>query len=204
MTSRAIRPTPELLAMGYVRWFDPLYAYVSRHVADRHVRERIVREVLAENLDLLVGRRPEASGASRLRTAANRLIAEVMTGEEPIRSLPHGLACASAHPRCRGPETMNHRLIPPTADLLADGYDRWSDPLYAYVSRSVAGRQVRERIVSEVLSENLDLLVGRREGAAEVSRLTAAADRLIADAVTDANLFLDRRRLERSERQRPR
>ena len=94
--------------------------------------------------------------------------------------------------------------IPMTSELFADGYERWSDPLYAYVSRSVAGRQVRERIVREVLSENLDLLVGRREEAAEVSRLEASADRLIADAVTDADLFLDRRRLERSSRQRPR
>ena len=92
----------------------------------------------------------------------------------------------------------------PTPELLADGYARWSEPLYAYVSRSVAGRQVRERIVREVLAENLDLLVGRRGEAAEVSRLTASADRLIADAVTDADLSLDRRRLERSARQRPR
>ena len=54
----------------------------------------------------------------------------------------------------------------------------------------------------EVLSENLDLLVGRREEATEVSRLQAAADRLIEDAITDADLFLERRRIERSERQR--
>jgi hypothetical protein len=68
------------------------------------------------------------------------------------------------------------------------------------VSRSVAGRQVRERIVREVLSENLDLLVGRREEAMEVSRLQASADRLIADAITDADHFLERRRMARSER----
>jgi len=77
--------------------FDPLHAYVSRYVADRHVRERIVREVLSENLDLLVGSREEASEVSQLRTAANRLIAEVMTGEALIRRLPQGLA--SVHGR---------------------------------------------------------------------------------------------------------
>jgi hypothetical protein len=38
---------------------------------------------------------------------------------------------------------MTDRTLSTTADLFADGYDRWSDPLYAYVSRSVAGRQVR-------------------------------------------------------------
>jgi hypothetical protein len=99
---------------------------------------------------------------------------------------------------------MTTRPLATIAELFADGYARWSEPLYAYVSRSVAGRQIRERIVRQVLAENLDLLVGRREEAAEVSRLAAAADRLIADAVTEADRFLDRRRLERSERQRPR
>jgi hypothetical protein len=98
---------------------------------------------------------------------------------------------------------LTYRAIPTPADLLADGSDRWSDPLYAYVSLSVAGRGTRERIVREVLSENLDLLVGRRQEEMEVSRLQASADRLIADAVTDADLFLERRRKERAERRRP-
>ena len=85
--------------------------------------------------------------------------------------------------------------------MFAEGYARWSEPLYVYVSRSVAGRQVRERIVREVLTENLDLLVGRREQALEVSRLTATADRLIADAVEAADMFLERRCEERAARQ---
>ena len=95
---------------------------------------------------------------------------------------------------------MTERFVPAIsspAELFAEGYARWCDPLYAYVSRSVAGRQVRERIVREVLAENLDLLVGRREEASEVSRLTATADRLIADAIEEAYGFLERRRLER-------
>jgi hypothetical protein len=92
--------------------------------------------------------------------------------------------------------------IPTPADTFAAGYERWSDPLYAYVSRHVAGPQVRERIVREVLSENLDLLIGRRAEALEVSRLTASADRLIADAVEDAELFLARRRQETLSRKR--
>jgi hypothetical protein len=93
--------------------------------------------------------------------------------------------------------------IPATPELFTEGYERWSGPLYAYVSRHVAGRQARERIVREILSENLDLLMGRREEASEVHRLTASADRLIADAVVEADLFLDRRRQERLSRQRP-
>jgi hypothetical protein len=82
--------TAELLAKGYQRWFDPLHAYVSRHVVGRHVQVRIVREVLSENLDLLVGRRDQASEISRLKATANRLIAEVLTGEDVSRSLLHG------------------------------------------------------------------------------------------------------------------
>jgi hypothetical protein len=74
--------TAELLAKGYERWFDPLHAYVSRHVTGRQVQVRIVREVLSENLDLLVGRRDEASEIRRLKATANRLIAEVLTGED--------------------------------------------------------------------------------------------------------------------------
>ena len=94
-------------------------------------------------------------------------------------------------------------VIAGPADLFAEGYARWSYPLYAYVSRSVAGRHVRERIVREALTKNLDLFVGRRALASEVSRLTATADRLIADAVEEAHRFLERRRLERLARQRP-
>jgi hypothetical protein len=111
-------------------------------------------------------------------------------------SLPKALAEAS--------EDSFVPAIPTTAELFAEGYERWSDPLYAYVSKRVAGRQVRERIVREVLSQNLDLLVGRREEMSEASRLMTSADRLIADAVADADLFLDRRRQERSSRQRRR
>ena len=110
------------------------------------------------------------------------------------RSLSEPLAQASTD--------SSVRAVPAT--LFAAGYELWSDPLYAYVSKRVAGRQVRERIVREVLSQNLDLLVGRREEMSEASRLMTSADRLIADAVTDADLFLDRRRQERSSRQRPR
>jgi len=91
--------------------------------------------------------------------------------------------------------------IPLPAELFAEGYARWCDPLYAYVSRSVAGRQARERIVREVLTENLDLLVGRREEGLEVRRLAATADRLIADAIEEADVFLERRREEREARQ---
>ena len=87
-TVRSIPSTTELFASGYQRWFAPLHAYVSRHIEARQVRERIVREVLSENLDLLVGRRDAASEIRRLEATANRLIAEVLTGED----MPHASA----------------------------------------------------------------------------------------------------------------
>jgi hypothetical protein len=71
----AAREAP--LAEGYERWFGLVYDYVSCYVAVRPVRERIARQVLAENLDLLVGRREESVERLRLATTANRLIAEV-------------------------------------------------------------------------------------------------------------------------------
>jgi len=80
--ARSIPSTTELLATGYQRWLAPLHAYVSRHIEARQVRERIVREVLSENLDLLVGRRDADSEINRLEATANRLIAEVLTGED--------------------------------------------------------------------------------------------------------------------------
>jgi len=86
----ALPTTAELLANGYQRWFDPLHAYVSRHIPSRQVRERIVREVLSENLDLLVGRREEALEICRLKATANRLIAEVLTGEDLVRTHLYG------------------------------------------------------------------------------------------------------------------
>ena len=111
------------------------------------------------------------------------------------RSLPEALGHAPTNPL--------GDALPTTAELLANGYQRWFDPLHAYVSRHIPSRQVRERIVREVLSENLDLLVGRRDKDLEVRRLEAAADRLIADALTEAELFLERRHQERLSRQRP-
>jgi hypothetical protein len=109
------------------------------------------------------------------------------------RSLPEALAQAL---------TNSLPAIPTNEDLLAKGYGHWFGPLYAYVSRYVAGRPVRERIVREVLAMDLDLLVGRRDGGLGVRRIEAAADRLIADALKDAELFIERRRPERLSRWR--
>jgi len=109
------------------------------------------------------------------------------------RSLPGALAQA---PMSSLP------AIPINEDLLAEGYGHWFGPLYAYVSRYVAGRPLRERIVREVLAMDLERLVGRCDGGLGVRRLEAAADRLIADAVTDAELLIERRRQERLSRRR--
>ena len=111
------------------------------------------------------------------------------------RSIPGAEAEAAADPPLR--------TIPTTEERFAEGYERWFSRVYAYVSRRVAGQQIRERIVREVLSENLDLLVGRREEALEVTRLKSTADRLIADVVSEADQLLDRRRKEVSSGRPP-
>lgn len=111
---------------------------------------------------------------------------------------PEALAAATAEPSLD--ETS------PFAGPFAAGYERWFDPLYAYVSRHVASRGTRERIVRQVLAENLDLLVGQREEAVETRRLQATADRLIADVVDvvdEADQFLEQRRRERLARSHP-
>jgi hypothetical protein len=55
----------------------------------------------------------------------------------------------------------------------------------------VAVRPVRERIARQVLAENLDLLVGRREESVERLRLATTANRLIAEVADEADLVLD-------------
>jgi hypothetical protein len=98
-------------------------------------------------------------------------------------------------PEARALAPTNSLPATPTKeDLTANGHGHWFGPLYAYVSRYVAGRPVRERIVREVLAMDLDLLVGRRDGGLGVRRLEAVADRLIADAVRDAERFIEGRR----------
>jgi hypothetical protein len=59
------------------------------------------------------------------------------------------------------------------------GFDRCFARVWAYVSRRVHDRESCERIVREVLTGNLDLLVHRVGQRQELSQLKAASDRLI-------------------------
>lgn len=72
----------------------------------------------------------------------------------------------------------------PTAPMLratfSEAFERCFGRVYAYVSQRLDDRQGLERIVSEVLAANLDLLIERRGEAQEACRLKASADRLIA------------------------
>ena len=76
------------------------------------------------------------------------------------------------------------RVISATAALWTNRYERWLHALDAYGSRHLADRQVRARIVREVLSKNLALLAGRRAEESEIDRLEAAANRPIAEVRT--------------------
>ena len=66
-----------------------------------------------------------------------------------------------------------------TQQEFSTGFDRCFARVWAYVSRRVHDRESCERIVREVLTGNLDLLVHRVGQRQELSQLKAASDRLI-------------------------
>jgi len=71
------------------------------------------------------------------------------------------------------------RAAPVTREEFSSSFDRCFGRVYAYVSRRVNDRKSCERIVSEVLAANLDLLMKRGDESQELSQLKAASDRLI-------------------------
>ena len=71
------------------------------------------------------------------------------------------------------------RAAPLTRDEFSSAFDRCFDRVYAYVSRRVSDRTSCERIVSDALAANLDLLMDRGDERHELSILKAALDRLI-------------------------
>jgi hypothetical protein len=64
--------------------------------------------------------------------------------------------------------------------IFSENFERAFRRVFLYVSRRVRDREVLERIVNEVLEENLDLLMLQGDAPREVARLRASADRLIA------------------------
>ena len=67
-----------------------------------------------------------------------------------------------------------------TGEAFCTRFDRCFDRVYAYVSLRAYDRQSCERIVSEVLAENLDVLVDPGDARRELCLLKASSDRLIA------------------------
>jgi uncharacterized protein YjbJ (UPF0337 family) len=66
-----------------------------------------------------------------------------------------------------------------TLEEFSVGFERCFRRVYAYVGRRVKSREVCERIVGEVLAENVDLLVERGDDRQQAGRLKASSDRLI-------------------------
>jgi hypothetical protein len=82
-----------------------------------------------------------------------------------------------------GPEAYSDPLVRValvTREGFSADFDRCFGRVYAYVSRRVKDRESCERIVSEVLEANLDLIVDRGDERQELSQLKASSDRLIA------------------------
>ncbi|HME71897.1 MAG TPA: hypothetical protein VKM54_18805 [Myxococcota bacterium] len=71
--------------------------------------------------------------------------------------------------------------------IFSENFERSFRRVFLYVSRRVNDREILERIVNDVLEENLDLLVVQGNAPREVERLKASADRLVAQ-VTNRSL----------------
>ena len=68
----------------------------------------------------------------------------------------------------------------PTWEVFSERFDRCFRRVSFYVSRRASDRESLERIVTEVLAENLDLFIAQCDEREELTRLKASADRLLA------------------------
>ena len=68
----------------------------------------------------------------------------------------------------------------PTWEVFSECFDRCFRRVSFYVSRRVNDRESFERIVTEILAGNLDLLIAPCSELEELKRLKASADRLLA------------------------
>lgn len=68
---------------------------------------------------------------------------------------------------------------PVTWEEFSAAFDRCFTRVYAYVGRRIPDGASCERVVSEVLAENVDLLVDRSDERQELIQLKASSDRLI-------------------------
>jgi len=68
----------------------------------------------------------------------------------------------------------------PTWEVFSERFDRCFRRVSLYVGRRVNDRESLERIVREVLGENLDLFIAHCDEREETERLRASADRLLA------------------------
>lgn len=68
---------------------------------------------------------------------------------------------------------------PVTWQEFSAAFDRCFTRVYAYVGRHIRDGASCERVVSEVLAENVDLLVDRGDERQEMIQLKSSSDRLI-------------------------
>jgi hypothetical protein len=75
--------------------------------------------------------------------------------------------------------------------VFSENFDRSFRRVFLYVSRRVSDRAILERIVNDVLEENLDILVVQGNVPREVERLRASADRLIEQVAGPTETYHD-------------
>jgi hypothetical protein len=83
-------------------------------------------------------------------------------------------------PTPRPDSEARRRAAPITRQEFRVRFDRCFSRVYAYVSRRVSDRETCERIVREVLTASVDLLVERTDERRELSWIKALSDRWIA------------------------
>lgn len=86
-------------------------------------------------------------------------------------------------PAAHDAETGSDVVVPAASAVTREeffaAFDRCFPRVHAYVSRRVNDSKSVERVVTEVLTENLDLLVDQGDETREASQLKATSDRLI-------------------------
>lgn len=90
-----------------------------------------------------------------------------------------GLPCQWEDPAPSFDSGARLRAMPVTHQEFSAGFDRYFRRVYAYVSRRVSDRGACERIVREVLTANVALLLEQTDERRSLSSIKAFSDRLI-------------------------
>jgi hypothetical protein len=102
------------------------------------------------------------------------------TPTQPYENEKAALTLVPVGPEIMAPHPPQERRRRRSFRIFSENFERNFRRVFLYVSRRVNDREILERIVNDVLEENLDILVVQGNAPREVELLRASADRLIA------------------------